>query len=38
LCTAGLCVGLVNDIPTVAELIERIVSDAEEILEKGFSD
>ena len=36
LCTAGLCVGLVNDIPTVAELIERIVSDAEEILEKGF--
>ncbi len=37
LCTAGLCVGLVNDIPTVAELIERIVSDAEEILEKGFS-
>jgi len=36
LCTAGLCVGLVNDIPTVAQLIERIVSDAEAILEKGF--
>ncbi len=36
LCTAGLCVGLVNDIPTVAELINRIVSDAEAILEKGF--
>ncbi|MCD4751113.1 MAG: nitronate monooxygenase [Thermoanaerobaculales bacterium] len=37
LLTAGLCVGLVNDVPTVAELIERIVNDAQEILKKGFS-
>lgn len=33
LCTAGLCVGLIDDIPTVAQLIERIVSDAQEILD-----
>lgn len=36
LCTAGLCVGLIHDIPTVAELIERIINEAHEILEKGF--
>lgn len=37
LCTAGLCVGLIDDIPTVAELIGRIITDAQAILEKGFS-
>ena len=29
---AGMAMGLINDIPTVKELIERIVSEAEEII------
>ncbi len=33
LCTAGLCVGLVNDVPTVAELMRRIMTEAAEILD-----
>ncbi|ALE84865.1 NAD(P)H-dependent flavin oxidoreductase [Pseudonocardia sp. HH130629-09] len=30
--TAGQCQGLIDDIPTVAELVHRIVADAEEVL------
>jgi nitronate monooxygenase len=29
---AGMVMGLIHDIPTVKELIERIVSDAEKII------
>jgi nitronate monooxygenase len=29
---AGMAMGLINDIPTVKELIERIVSEADEII------
>ena len=31
--TAGMVTGLINDIPTVAELITRITADAEEIMQ-----
>jgi len=31
---AGQCLGLVNDVPTCRELIERIVADAEEIIRR----
>jgi NADH:quinone reductase (non-electrogenic) len=30
--SAGMCQALIHDIPTVAELVERIVSEAEEII------
>ena len=30
--SAGLCQGLINDIPTVADLVERMVAEAEEII------
>ncbi|WP_224389536.1 nitronate monooxygenase family protein [Pseudonocardia sp. ICBG1293] len=30
--TAGQCQGLIDDIPTVADLVHRIVADAEEVL------
>ena len=30
--SAGMCIGLIHDIPTVAELIEKIVAEAEEII------
>lgn len=33
LMSAGLCVGLVHDIPTIEELMDRIMSDAREIAE-----
>jgi nitronate monooxygenase len=32
----GQIIGLVRDVPTVAELIERIMADAEAILHKRF--
>ncbi len=35
--TAGMVSGLINDIPTCAELIERIVSEAEGLIEKRLS-
>jgi NAD(P)H-dependent flavin oxidoreductase YrpB (nitropropane dioxygenase family) len=30
--SAGLCQGLIHDIPTCAELVERIVTEAEAII------
>jgi len=30
--TSGMCQGLINDIPTVAEVVERIMREAEEII------
>ena len=30
--SAGTCMGLINDIPTCKELVERIVSEAEEMI------
>ncbi len=36
--SAGTVQGLINDIPTVRELIERIIADAETIMDKRFSD
>ena len=30
--TAGQCQGLIDDIPTVAELVDQMMSDAEEII------
>lgn len=35
--TAGVAVGLINDIPTCAELIERMVAECHQRLEKGLS-
>jgi nitronate monooxygenase len=35
--TAGLVVGLIHDIPTVAELIERMVAECRESLNKGLA-
>ena len=35
--SAGMVQGLIHDIPTVAELIARIVRDAEEIIQKRLS-
>lgn len=35
--TAGMVVGLIDDIPTCAELIERMVAECRERLEKGLS-
>ena len=29
-CGAGMSVGLVHDVPTIAEVIERVVAEAEE--------
>jgi len=34
--SAGQVIGLIHDIPTVAELVSRIVADAEAIMEKRF--
>nr|WP_199899252.1 nitronate monooxygenase [Sneathiella glossodoripedis] len=34
--SAGMCIGLINDIPTVKELVERIVNDAETIINERF--
>jgi len=36
--TAGLVMGLINDVPSVAELIERIVGDAREIMLRRLQD
>jgi len=30
--SAGMCIGLIHDVPTVKELVERIVGDAEDII------
>ena len=30
--SAGTCMGLINDIPSCKELVERIVSEAEEMI------
>jgi NADH:quinone reductase (non-electrogenic) len=30
--SAGMCIGLINDVPTVKELVERIVGDAETLI------
>ena len=35
--SAGMIQGLINDIPTVKELIDRIVADAEDIIRKRMS-
>ena len=37
LLTVGQSVGRIRDIPTVAELIERIVSEAEEVLRNSLA-
>lgn len=34
---AGMVQGLINDIPTCQELIDRIISEAEEILDQRFA-
>jgi nitronate monooxygenase len=33
LMSAGLCVGLVHDVPTIAELMDRIITEARDIVE-----
>jgi len=38
LMSAGLCVGLVDDIPTIEELMDRIMSEAREIAEGRLAD
>ena len=35
--SAGMIQGLIHDIPSVEELIDRIVADAEEIIKKGLN-
>ncbi|WP_407696688.1 NAD(P)H-dependent flavin oxidoreductase [Sneathiella aquimaris] len=35
--SAGMCIGLIKDIPTVEELVHRIVAEAEELIEQRFS-
>ena len=35
--SAGMSAGLVHDVPTVAELVDRIVSEAEEIISQRLS-
>src|SRR6478752_7289957 len=35
--SAGTCMGLINDIPTCKELVERIVSEAEEMIRGRLS-
>jgi len=35
--TVGMCGGLINDIPTCAELVENIVSDAERIINERLA-
>lgn len=34
--SAGMCIGLINDIPSVDELVSRIVGEAEDIIAKRF--
>jgi NADH:quinone reductase (non-electrogenic) len=34
--SAGNCQGLIDDIPTVAELVERIITDAEKLMDAGL--
>jgi nitronate monooxygenase len=36
--SAGQIVGLIQDIPTVRELMDRIIGDAREILRRRFSE
>ena len=35
--SAGMIQGLIHDIPSVEELIDRIVADAEEIIKKRLN-
>jgi len=35
--SAGMVIGLINDIPTCKDLIERIVNDAEEIIKQRLA-
>lgn len=35
--TVGMCGGLINDIPTCAELVENIMADAEQIIGERFA-
>jgi nitronate monooxygenase len=35
--SCGMVAGLIHDIPTCKELVERIVSDAEEIIKSRLS-
>ena len=34
--SAGSCQGLIDDVPTVAELVERIITDAEKLMDAGL--
>ncbi len=34
---AGQCVGLIRDIPTCQELLDRIMAEAEEIIQTRFA-
>ena len=34
--SAGMCIGLINDIPSVEELVHRIVKDAETLINERF--
>ena len=36
--SAGMVVGLIDDIPTCEELIERIVADAEQIIKERLQE
>ena len=35
--SCGMVAGLIHDVPTVKELIDRIMSDAEEIMQRRFA-
>ena len=35
--SCGMVAGLIHDVPTCKELVERIVSDAEEIIKSSLS-
>jgi nitronate monooxygenase len=35
--SAGQCMGLINDIPTCQELLDRIMTDAEKIINEKFA-
>jgi nitronate monooxygenase len=35
--SAGQCMGLINDIPTCQELLDRIMADAEKIINDKFA-
>ena len=35
--TVGMCGGLINDIPTCAELVRNVVSDAEQIISERLA-